>query len=235
VAPDCSIDFAAFLAFLRAHLVNTQVIVPAKVTRLLEDRQNNVCAVLYQHTGDEVLLKCRWCIVSAGAWTVELLQESFGISLPVKRFKSHIVTFEGRLVDKITAFLDGTQITLVPIKSRTLVANARRVLAEDASAAHTPITSEVTMIQEQLAQAFPRLRWSAVQTQLVDGHGCLKTEATERASQRNQHYALFDEQSHGIGHLVVAFPGKASLMLQLGQELAARVMALQEFRLRRPA
>jgi hypothetical protein len=45
------------------------------------------------------------------------------------------------------------------------------------------------------------------------------------ASRRNQDLALFDEHTHGIRGLIVAYPGKASRLLALGHELARRVMA----------
>jgi glycerol-3-phosphate dehydrogenase len=167
-APDASIDFPDFLASVRDHLVQTRVVMPARVTRLLYDGER-ITGVLYAQPGEEVLLHCRWCIVTLGAWSVEFLQAHLGLTLPVQRWKSHILTFEGELVDQITAFWDGPQITLVPVRGTTLVANARRVAVQEPSEAHAPLAEEVEAIETQLATAFPRLCWRALKR--VRAHG----------------------------------------------------------------
>lgn len=160
-APDTVIDFPAFLAFMRTQLRHTRVLMGATVKKLLRDG-DRITGVLYEKDGQEIYLTCDYCIVALGAWSVELLQD-IGVTLPIQRWKSHIVEVEGELVERITVWADGPGVTLVPYMGHTFIANTRRVAVDDPSAACATVIEEVEiLLKEQLVEAFPQLRWDAL-------------------------------------------------------------------------
>ena len=93
---------------------------------------------------------------------MELLAD-IGITLPVRRWQSHILRVQDHhLVDRITTWLDGPRLTLVPYREGgrpvTLIANAGRMSVERLAETHLPVNhEEVELLLQQLVEAFPRL------------------------------------------------------------------------------
>jgi glycine/D-amino acid oxidase-like deaminating enzyme len=224
LAPDWVIDFPALLRDLRTQLAqsaNTRLLMGATVKRLLRDG-DQVAGVLYEKDGEEVLLTCHHCVVALGAYSVELLQDIGVTNLPIQRWTSHIVELDKEVVQHITVWTDDPGMTLVPYKGRTLIANTRRVPVQDITTAYTTIEKEVEiLLYEQLVAAFPHLCWDALQ--VLAARACVKTERSNDPGARNQHFAVFGEEDHGVAGLTVALPGKATLMFQLGRAVAARI------------
>jgi len=216
---DGILDFPALIADLCAHAARrgARIVGGATVKRLLRDA-DAVTGVVYEKDGMQTRLDCRYCVVALGAWAPEALR-TVGVSLPVSNWKSHVLTVEGELVERITAWLDEPKVTLVPYQGHTLIADTRRT-----PAAHgfdrAPIAGAADAILDDLALAFPSLRPSALKPMRV--HACIKTEFNG-AGARNQEAAVFAEAHHGVRGLSVVFPGKASLMFALAREVAADV------------
>lgn len=121
-------------------------------------------------------------------------------------------------VERITVWVDDPGVTLVPFCGRTLIANTRRVEVHDITNAWATVAEEADILQAQLATAFPKLRRQALQ--VLEVRGCVKTEYSKDGA-RNQHFAIFGDDVHGVRGLVVAIPGKASSMLALGRAVAS--------------
>jgi glycine/D-amino acid oxidase-like deaminating enzyme len=158
---DSVMDFPALLPDLRrdAERMGAHIVARAAVQRLVRDA-DKVTGIVYEKDGYEVLLHCRHCVLAMGGWAPEALRQ-VGVELPVRRWKSHVVTVEGELVDRITAFLDPPGLTLVPYKGRTLIADTRRASAADGDD-HNTIGEAVEALQADLAACFPALRWRAL-------------------------------------------------------------------------
>jgi glycine/D-amino acid oxidase-like deaminating enzyme len=218
LTPDSVIDFLALLPDLcaQAERLGARIVTGATVKRLVRD-SDEVTGVIYEKAGQETVLHCRHCIVALGGWAPEALHD-MGVHLPVHRWKSHILTVEGELVERITVFLDDPFMTLVPYKGRTLIADTRRAPAADGDD-RTPIPELVEALKADLAACFPSLRWRALN--MLSVHACIKTEADlSGMGLRNQDMVVFDAAFHGVRGLTVVFPGKASLMFALAREVA---------------
>ncbi|HLV78937.1 MAG TPA: FAD-dependent oxidoreductase [Chthonomonadaceae bacterium] len=220
LTPDSVMDFPALLADLRRECAEygARLLMPATIRGLVRDG-DRVTGVIYSAGGEEKLLCSRHCIVAMGAWTGQLLQE-IGIALPVRNWKSHVLTVRGELVSHITAWLDDTRLTLVPYKQTTLIADTRRVLVEDGSD-RSPDHDAVAALKADLFTCFPAL--PPKDLEIIGVHGCIKTEVCT-ASSRNQDMAVFDEAFLGVRGLTAIFPGKGSLGYALAQDAAARVI-----------
>jgi glycine/D-amino acid oxidase-like deaminating enzyme len=165
---DAVIDFPSALEDVQRQLRHARVVRPAEVLRLLTN-DHSITGVQYRDKGEVVTMSCDSCILTAGAWSLDLLRESLGVTLPaVKRWQSPVVVFKGELVEKITVSMDNG-LTLVPYKGATLVANTRRASVENVTAIHSLRADMVEEIAAQLCEAFPALQWNALE--VVDAYG----------------------------------------------------------------
>jgi glycine/D-amino acid oxidase-like deaminating enzyme len=155
--PDSVIDFPALLTDLRVHAerLGARIVTRATVKRLVRDG-DAVTGVIYEQDGQEVLLRCDHCIVALGGWAPEVLR-GIGVHVPVRRWKSHIITVEGELVERITVVLDSPIVTLVPYKGHTLIADTRRTPTEDGND-RIVVQEAVEALKADLAAFFPFLR-----------------------------------------------------------------------------
>lgn len=214
LAPDCVFDFDGLIARLRRQLrsLNAHVVSGANVTKLIR-RHGRVIAVEYQSKGRISVLECSHCIVAMGAWSLPLLGRA-RIKLPVSLLNCTVLTFQGRLVPHITAWLDagkpGRGITLVPYGQETYVCDNRYQGISVSKALNNPMPSArmVTALLRDLRSAFPD-HSAALQPKI---HGCIKVEELGPEGQRDPSPKVYREPA-GVGGLTVVFPGKASLLI----------------------
>ena len=128
--PDSVLAYPGLLADVQADAVRrgARLIKGATVTRIIRERDRAV-ALVYRLDGREIFLRCRHCVVAAGAWAPPLLSTA-GLKLPVASWKSNVLTLDGELVPRITAFIGDRNLTLVPFQGRTLIADSRRFPAD---------------------------------------------------------------------------------------------------------
>jgi len=248
--PDCVIDFPALVRDMRlnlegklqnnAHLPSLkergQVMEGARVLRLRRGR-NGIEGVDVDWNGDQWTLSCQQLVLAAGAWSHELLGE-IGVRLPLIR-KRCLVLAAARAslpIDKITVCLDVTKadgtsgdVTLVPFHDKTLAAGTDfKVvynLRDRPLEALTHGPSEIQGLIDELSQCFRSVEGLARTDYEV--RTCFKTEQynpshpdvdlkvyTHRAGGARH------EAGHDVEGLIVALPGKASLMFDLAREVA---------------
>jgi len=219
---DSVIDFPALLPALkaRAEVHGARIVHGATVQHLLRDG-DAITGMLYEIEGRTVCLHSPQCVVAAGAWSLELLR-SIGVDLPVRRWKSHILTYpDGELVERILAWLDPARLTIVPYAGKTLFADTRRRPADDGDD-RTPVAEDVDALKADIAACFPGLRSEVVRR--LHAHACIKTEAVG-TTQSNPDMVVFDESCHGVRGLRVLFPGKASLAFVLARLVGQAILA----------
>ena len=219
--PDCVINFAGLLRDLAVETerLGATLSLRAHIKELVRDG-NTLTGVVVKQDGSESFLRCQHCVVALGGWGAELLR-AIGVELPVRRWKSNIVTLEGELVPHITAWLDTPFLTVVPFRGQTLIADTRRVLVTSACDV-IPVESDVELLLQDAVANLPFLRWSDFRVARV--HAAIKTEFAVDLS-GNQDLAVFNESDHGVRGLTVALPGKASLMFALARQVADQVEA----------
>jgi glycine/D-amino acid oxidase-like deaminating enzyme len=216
---DAVIDFPAMVSDLRKESarLGARIIAPATVQHLVREG-NRITGVIYESNGEATLLQSRHVITATGAWTPNLLA-SIGVTLPMQNYKCPVVTLEGELVERITCWMDG-DVTLVPFRGTTLVADTTRVPVEDGFDRH-PDPAQCAALYERVFDYFPDARRAAVQ--IRSQHACIKTESTEHG-ERNQEFTIFDTMHHGLGGLTVTLPGKATLAFVLADVVIQRVL-----------
>jgi glycerol-3-phosphate dehydrogenase len=246
---DCVIDFPGMVHDLRRHLEGQSegmnhlpalkekghlIMKGAKVLKLLgtENRVTGVAGVDWE--GEQFTLSCQQCVVAAGAWSYELLS-GIGVRLPLIIKKCLVLEIPKKLpVSKITVCLDvgkedGTygDVTLVPYKGKTLAAGTDfKVVYDPGERKLKELTCgefEVAALKAELKQCFARAGQLTKDDYIVKT--CFKTE------QYNPEHPDVDFKVYtdvggvnGIGHgvtgLIVALPGKASLMFDLARAVA---------------
>jgi glycine/D-amino acid oxidase-like deaminating enzyme len=244
--PDCAIDFSEMVCDLRLNLEgklgdNThlpplkqlgRVIEGARVLRLRRGR-NGIDGVEVERNGDHTTLSCRQCVLAAGAWSLELLSEA-SIRLPLIRKKCLVLSIDRKRlpVDKITVWLDVakedgtfTDVTLVPFGEFTLAAGTdfrvvyrlRDRKLEDL----LPGASEIQALLNELKQCHTQV--SGLTPADCNPRTCFKTEHYNPAHPHVD-LKIYTHDASGHGHdvagLIVALPGKASLMFDLAREVA---------------
>ncbi len=221
--PDSVIDYAVLVRELVRQAVANGAHVALHTTRtqVVLDGGRAVGVVVEEPARGARLVRFRHCIVAAGAWAPEVLAPA-GISLPVERWKSHIVTLPDELVPRLTVSLGPSLLVVVPFLGETLVGDARRVPAGsgDDDAVEPALAAA---LRDDVGRVFPRLGAREIDAATV--HAGIKTEAAGHGS-RSQDIAVFDHRAHGVEGMTAVFPGKASLMFSLAEQMSAAVRRL---------
>ncbi len=214
--PDRLIDYPAVVedALGEAVAAGARVEANALRTRLVPDGDR--IDVLVEGADGSRLVRSRHCVVAAGGWTPELLGP-VGVSVPVVRSKTHILTLPGELVPRLTVRLGPPLLVMVPFRGTTLVGDERRVPATDGDDVSVdPDLAEA--LRGDAGSAFARVDRRTVRVARVGA--AVKTEVAGMGS-RAQGMAVFDEDALGVRGLTVVVPGKASLMFALAERTAA--------------
>jgi len=230
-AKDLVINFPALIRELIECLPAERVSLDHEVIRVETDASpRRVTAICCRTTSGETRVQCDRCVLAAGAWTPSILAQSrIILNRPLVRKKCTVITFSGELVTGITVCYDikhfdpakkelvEADVSLVPYKGQTLAAGTGWVplREEQEPRAAQPTDEELNELLAELYQAFPLLRRFPGAP-----HSCIKTELDTGGGPPNVLPQVFDQSAHGVDGLIVALPGKASLMF----DLAARVL-----------
>lgn len=245
ITPDCVIDFPALVRDMRLNLEGKfhdesrfprlkqrgVLMEGARVLRLRRGR-NGVTGVDYDWNSDQRTLLCDQCILAAGAWSYELLKE-INVELPIIRKKCIVLSFkrDSLFVDKITVWLDvkkedGTRadFTLVPFHQETLAAGTdfKVVYQLDEKQKLEELgcgSFEVEALKAELQQCLPGKSFA---TGTYEPRVCYKTEHYNPAHP-DVDLKVYTSDNHGVPGLVVAFPGKASFIFDLAEEVSKHV------------
>lgn len=230
--PDFALDYPAVIRNLRRQtkLLGAEVISGVSIERLTCNNAKIERVIYSDGTGTKELY-CDHCVVAMGAWSSQILN-TIGVHPPIRLYKSTVLTFDGELVPRITVWLGdplsdmphGCAMNMVPFKGKTLVADTRftPVSSPDDLA---PDKQSAEALISDLRKCFPN--WDIPEWQM---HGCIKAEEYLGEDRpRTQNMAIYYEESnhrycHGINGLTVAFPGKASLMFTLAEEVGLHVL-----------
>jgi glycine/D-amino acid oxidase-like deaminating enzyme len=218
VTEDSIIDFPTLVQQLTtaAHQFGA-LILKERVTGLIIEGSKLV-GLQYGQGVHKHRIGCECCIVAAGAWALDLLAQA-GITLPVHRYKCHMLTLPGELVPSIMTWIDPPFLTVVPFKGSTIFADVERVDAADGDDLG-PDGDLVESLKQSIHSAFPNMKASVLNNAQV--RVGLKTEFCA-PGERNYRFAIFGPEQHGISGLWVTFPGKASLMFALAREAVAAI------------
>ncbi len=208
-----------------------------KVLRLLPG-QNGITGVDYECKKEQKTLLCEQCVVAAGAWSYELLK-GINVNLPIIRKKCIILELNSKIVDKITVCLDmkkedGTvsDASLVPFGDKTLAAGTDFKVVylgdEQTLEGLKAGAAEIKALIAELRQFFPKARyWKEGRDFKV--RTCFKTEQYN-PGHPDVGLKVYTKDptaggyGHGVPGLIVALPGKASLMFDLAREVAKLIL-----------
>ena len=238
VTPDCVIDFPSMVRDLRLSLEGTHCVMEgAKFLGLRHDSYGITVDVDWR--GTPSTLSCKHCVLAAGAWSYELLRNIGVRHLPLIRKKCPVLVIKRAAlpVSQITVCLDVTKgdgtlgdVSLVPFYDEVLAAGTDFEEVTDLEDHRLQDLqcngSEVEKLKTQLIQCFPKVR--ELKADEYTWRTCFKFEqynpdhpdvepkiyTNERAS---------ETVGHGIPGLIVALPGKASLMFDLAGQVAGVV------------
>ena len=230
-AKDLVISFPALIRELIESIPAERVLLKHEaITVETGGSPRRVTAIRCRTASGEKVIQCDRCVLAAGAWTPLILAQS-GITLdrPLVRKKCTVITFDRELVPGITVCYDikhfdpaekelvEADVSLVPYNGQTLAAGTgwARLSEEQEPRTVQPTEDEVNELLAELYQAFPLLRRFP-----GTPHTCIKTELDTGGGPPNVLPKVFDQSEHGVDGLLVALPGKASLMF----DLAARVL-----------
>jgi glycerol-3-phosphate dehydrogenase len=219
VTPDSVMDYRGLVAeVLRQARADGAVVWPdARCVRLVPQGGPAPAVVVQTRTGEQVV-RGRHCVVAAGAWAPELLATA-GVDVPVDRWKTHVVRFAVALVDQITVNVGPPLLILVPFAGSTLVGDARRVPASADDDLSVDGVAVAAMLAD-LTHTFPGLGTSGLGPPTA--YAGIKSESRSQGS-RAQEPVVLDHTSHGVDGLVVVFPGKASLMFAVADDIVTRL------------
>jgi glycine/D-amino acid oxidase-like deaminating enzyme len=215
--PDCVMDFPELIRNLRTAAENngTKFIDGARAKRLRIEK-GKITGVEYTTPGnDQEILPCDLCVVAMGAWANKFIgQHSGARPLPIILRKCLVLKYPGELVPCLTVCLDlregvGSDAALVPFKGETIAAESLGVEAPDPD--DRVIDDErVNCLRKEYARCFPELEAHEPCVMV-----CFKTEERTRTGAPNLDYKVYTDDAHGLLGVVVAIPGKASLMFQM--------------------
>ena len=221
--------------------IHGDVLEGAKVLRLCR-KTMGIAGVEYELRGKLCTLSCNQCVLAAGAWSYGLLRE-IDIDLPLVRKKCLVLAFKRashtKRLRQITVWLDikkedGTQadFTLVPFRGQVLAAGTDFRLIYQLGAQHLedlkPGPSEIAALRRELNQCFGRPRSAPFDTTSCEPRVCFKTEQYN-AGHPDVDLKVYTQNTglrdggHGVPGLIVAIPGKASLMFDLAREVSKYV------------
>jgi glycerol-3-phosphate dehydrogenase len=232
--PDRAVDFPALVHELRSNVkaAGGNVVEGARVTKHLFDRQSRrIQGVIYQLDGRERELISDHTVLAAGAWSIDLLQQTGDLRLQefvrkVVRKKCVILSYAKEYVKGITVCLDVPKrdgslgdTTLVPFNGATWAAGTSWMPLGDMNIDNVKATDEeIAALREELAHWCPEVaRAEAV------AHVCIKTEPDTGAGPPNLLPTVYGGAAHGVADLTLALPGKASFMFELALTVAATV------------
>lgn len=242
--PDCVIDFPRMVGDLRQHLdgqrggndhlpalkeTRHKVMKGAKVVKL-RSATNGITGVDVDWEGHQFTLSCEQCVLAAGAWSQELLRD-VGVRLPliVKKCLVLEVPNEKLPVSQITVCLDvekedGTpgDVTLVPYQGKTLAAGTDFKVVYDPGEHKLKELEcgefEIAALIAELTQCFTRV--GQLSPNDYTAHKCFKTEHYNPDHPDVDLKVYTHATGHDIPGLIVAFPGKASIMFDLARKVA---------------
>ncbi len=227
--PDCVIDFIGLVRTLRrrAEAKGARFVEGAAVLRI-EQAKGSVTGILYQKGQDRVTLGCDYCVIAAGAWSLDLVDQ-IEIDVPLELKKCVILEYQGELVSQSVICLDirkadgsVSDVALVPFRGRTYAAGTSFELVSDPDDLSFS-ERDVTALVAELTQGFPALGELPFETQV-----CVKTEGI-REDHPDVDLKVFGstatDSAHGFGGVTVAIPGKASLMFLLARAVADNLQA----------
>lgn len=225
--PDCVVDFPELVRNL-AHCAEqngARFFGGASAQRLIHDGKR-VAGIEYKLHDERLTLDCDLCVVAMGAWSPRLLRNSNVVSkssseeVPIILKKCLVLAYEGELVPCITVCLDVREgpfpdAALVPFKGTTLAAGTDFDETDDPDD-NSFKPQLVEELRHELARCFP-----ALSKYVPSARVCFKAEQRSGNMAPNVGYQIYDDFS--VDGLIVAIPGKASLMFQLASAVAGRV------------
>jgi len=221
--PDLIVDFPALIGHLREEIRTFGGEIIGGAVSRLGVAKNTIRWVELFDGRDQRTIECSRCVLTAGAWSNRILNDSEITSLDLILRKCVVLEYEKELVPGLTTCLDvqrhdGTpqDVTLVPFRGTTLAAGTgyTEVLAGDDL---EPDRQEVERLTDELFQCFPTLRsW---QPRILT---CTKTEKRP-GGKSNVHPQVYGPSFHGVNGLAVAFPGKAGFMFDLAEQVVAEI------------
>jgi glycerol-3-phosphate dehydrogenase len=234
--PDRAVDFPALIRELRGNIkaAGGNVVEGARVTKLLFDRQSRrMRGVVYKRDGRERELISDHTVLAAGAWSIELLEQTADLQLhelvrKLVRKRCVILSYPKEYVKGITVCLDVPKrdgslgdTTLVPINGATWAAGTSWAPLGDVDLDNVKATDEeIAVLREELAHWCPEVAKAEALA-----HVCIKTEPGTGAGPPNLLPTVYGSSAHGVADLTVALPGKASFMFELALSVAAAVAA----------
>jgi len=168
LTPDSVVDFPALLKDLQTQIAAEARVVHGTAKQVVR-AGDRITGLVYEDTaGEEVWLSAEWYILCLGAWAPELLAGAdIPLPVPIRRWRSPVITVAHELTDCIVAWLDGPRLTMVPFRGTTIICNGERVLVETLQDAHSPRQGEVELLHQQLREAFPRLNVDQLKVQSI--------------------------------------------------------------------
>jgi glycerol-3-phosphate dehydrogenase len=232
--PDRAVDFPALIRELRNNITAAggNVVEGARVTELLFDRQSRrIQGVVYKLDGSERELLSDHTVLAAGAWSIDLLEQTADLRLrelvqKLVRKKCVILSYGKEYVNGITVCLDVPKrdgslgdTTLVPFGGATWAAGTSWAPLGDIDLNNAKATDEeIDALRQELGHWCPEV---AKAEALV--HVCIKTEPDTGTGPPNLLPTVYGRSAHGVTGLTVALPGKASFMFELALSVAATV------------
>lgn len=230
VTRDFAIDFPRMVMDLRDQIaaLGGKVFSHTELVGL-DVQENAVRGVCLRSNGRETTYDCDRCVLAMGAWFPKFVQPYLDRDrdLGVKLYRSAVLTYDTEMVERVTVWMDAPNITLVPFKGKTLVADGRYHVVESGDDLDVP-SDDVDALQADLKRAFPSADWSS---KFERAHGCIKTgRIAIQDDGREVHVVVARprvigwntssrEPGHGIRGLVIAIPGKASLAFALADDV----------------
>jgi glycine/D-amino acid oxidase-like deaminating enzyme len=225
-APDCVIDFPELVRNLhRCAEQNGATFLSSASVKKLVHNGTHVTGVEYERNGEHSTMRCDFCVIAMGAWSPRLLKNSKIIETPLILKKCLVLTYVGELVPCITVCLDVRDgpfpdATLVPFKGTTLAAGTDFDETDDPDDKSFD-SRLVDELQHELARCFPALSASDYNP---TAHVCFKTEQRSADMAPNVGFQIYED--FNVDGVLVAIPGKASLMFELAAAVADRMRGI---------
>lgn len=184
-------------------------------------------------------IECDQCVLATGAWIPLILAESrIILKRKLVRRACTVIAFEEEIVPGITVCYDikhfdskkkqliQSNVSLVPYKRKTLAAGRsyRRLDEKEEPEDIRPTEEDVETLRSELYQAFPLLRMFTRWTP----YSCIKTELDTGEKTPNLLPHVFDRNDHDVDGLLVALPGKASLMFNLATKVLEKLELIKK-------